>query len=68
MTKEKLTKQLEMLHKDLSSADKRAKKISKECGLPDNDLISYAMEQTKLVLEYIESIKEKDNEPSEAKD
>lgn len=58
MTKEKLTKQLEMLHRDLSSADKRAKKISKECGLPDNELIQYAMEQTKQVLIYIDSLKE----------
>jgi uncharacterized protein YpmB len=63
MDKQKLTRQLEMLHRDLSSADKRAKKISKECGLPDNELIEFAMEQTKLVLEYIESLKgEKDNE------
>lgn len=60
MTREKLTKQLQMLHRDLSSADKRAKKISKECGLPDNDLIQFAMEQTKEVLNYIESIKEKE--------
>ena len=67
MDKGKLEKQLQMLHKDLNSANKRAKKISKECGLPDNDLISYAMEQTKLVLGYIESLKEKDNEPSETK-
>jgi len=61
MDKLKLTKQLEMLHRDLSSADKRAKKISKECGLPDNELIQYAMEQTKEVLAYIESLKEKDS-------
>lgn len=57
MDKQKLTKQLEMLHKDLSSADKRCKRISKECGLPDNELIQYAMEQTKDILEYIDSLK-----------
>lgn len=56
--KEKLTKQLEMLHRDLSSADKRAKKISKECGLPDNEIISWAMQETQKVLEYIESLKD----------
>lgn len=58
MTHDKLTKQLEMLHRDLSSANKRARKISKECGLPDNELIHYAMEQTKEVLFYIDSLKE----------
>lgn len=57
--KEKLTKQLEMLHRDLSSANKRAKKISKECGLPDNELISWAMQETQKVLDYIESLKDK---------
>lgn len=61
MDKLKLTKQLEMLHRDLSSADKRAKKISKECGLPDNELISWAMQETQKVLDYIESLKEGDN-------
>ena len=61
MTRDKLTKQLEMLHRDLSSADKRAKKISKECGLPDNELISWAMQETQKVLQYIESLKEKEN-------
>lgn len=58
MTKEKLTKQLELMHKDLCSANKRSKRISKECGIEDNHLIKYAMEQTKEVLEYIESLKE----------
>lgn len=57
MTPEKLTKQLELLHKELSSCDKRCKKISKACGLPDNELIQYAMEQTKDILEYIDSLK-----------
>lgn len=58
MTKAGLEKQINMLLKDLSSADKRCKRISKECGLPDNELIQYAAEQTKEVLEYIESLKE----------
>lgn len=57
MTKTQITKQLEMLHRDLSSADKRAKKISKECGLPDNELINWAMQETEKVLQYIESLK-----------
>lgn len=64
MNKTQLTKQLEMLHRDLSSADKRAKKISKECGLPDNELIQYTMEQTKQVLEYIESLKDSKDLPN----
>lgn len=58
MDKQKLTKQLELLHKDLISADKRCKRISKECGLPDNELIQYAMEQTREILNYIESLKD----------
>ena len=57
MEQDKLKKQLEMLFKDLSSANKRCKKISKTCGLEDNHLIEYAMEQTKLVLDYIENLK-----------
>lgn len=57
MDKQKLIKQLGMLHKDLFSADKRCKRISKECGLPDNELIQYAMEQTKDILDYIDSLK-----------
>lgn len=57
MTKTQIIKQLEMLHRDLSSADKRAKKISKECGLPDNELINWAMQETEKVLQYIESLK-----------
>ncbi len=60
MTPEKLTKQLELLHRELSSCDKRCKRISKACGIEPNELISYAMEQTKQVLEYIESLKEKE--------
>jgi hypothetical protein len=58
LNKIQLEKNLTLLLKDLSSADKRCKKISKACGLEDNHLIEYAMEQTKLVLDYIESLKE----------
>jgi len=58
VTKVQLEKQINMLLKDLSSADKRCKKISKACGIEDFELISYATEQTRLVLEYIESLKE----------
>ena len=64
MEQEKLKKQLEMLFKDLSSADKRCKKISKACGLEDNHLIEYAMEQTKEVLNYIESLKDSKETPT----
>jgi len=62
VNKEQLTRQLELLHKDLGKCSKRCKKISKACGLEDNHLIEYAMEQTKLVLE---SIKEKENVSTE---
>lgn len=62
MKKIQLEKQMNMLLKDLNSADKRAKKISKECGLPDNELISWAMQETQKVLQYIESLKEKEND------
>lgn len=62
MDKLKLTKQLEMLHRDLSSANKRAKKISKAIGLEDNHLISWARKEAESVLEYIELLKEKENE------
>lgn len=49
-----------MLMRDLNSADKRCKKISKACGLPPNSLIEYAVEQTKDILDYIESLKGED--------
>lgn len=58
MNKQQLTKQIELLHKELSSADKRCKRISAACGIESNELISYAVEQTRQVLEYIESLKE----------
>lgn len=67
MNKEQLTKQLELLHKDLDKCNKRCKKISKACGLEDNHLIEFAMEQTKLVLQYIESLKGGTDEPSKTK-
>ena len=57
MTKKQLEKQLRLLHRELGACDKRCKKISKACGLEDNHLIEYAMEQTKLILDYIESLK-----------
>ena len=38
MTREKLTKQLELLHKELSSCDKRCRKISKAIGIEENEL------------------------------
>lgn len=65
MNKLQLEKNLALLLKDLSSADKRCKKISKACGLEDNHLIEYSMEQTKLVLQYIESLKGDADEPSQ---
>lgn len=67
MNKLQLEKNLTLLLKDLDKCNKRCKKISKACGLEDNHLIEYAMEQTKLVLEYIESLKGDSNESSKAK-
>ena len=64
MEQDKLKKQLERLFKDLSNADKRFKKISKACGLEDNHLIEFAMEQTKQVLNYIESLKDSKETPT----
>ena len=60
MTKIQLEKQMNMLLKDLEKCDKRCKKIAKGCGIENNELISFAMEQTKLVLDYIESLKGED--------
>lgn len=57
MTKLQLEKQMSLLLKDLTKVDSRCKKISKACGLEENTLIEYAMEETKKVLEYIESLK-----------
>lgn len=50
-----------MLLRDLNSADKRCRKISKAIGLEDNHLISWAMKEAESVLEYIEGLREKDN-------
>lgn len=62
MTKDKLTKELEFLKRDLDKCDRRCKRISKACDIPPNDLISFAVQQTQDVLEYIESLKEKEND------
>lgn len=62
MTKDKLVKELEFLKRDLDKCDRRCKRISKACGIESNELISWAVQQTKEVLRYIESLKEKGNE------
>lgn len=64
MTKDKLIRQVELLHSDLEKCNKRCKRISKACGLPDNELIQYAMGQTKEVLLYIESLKDSKETPN----
>lgn len=61
MTKDKLTKELEFLKRDLDKCDRRCKRIAKACDIPPNDLIAYAVQQTEEVLHYIESLKEKEN-------
>lgn len=57
-----LHKQLQLLQKDLERCDKRCQKISKVVGIENNHLFDYALEQTKLILEYIESLKEEEND------
>lgn len=64
MTKTQLEKNLTLLMKDLQKCDKRCRKISKACGLEENDLISYAVKQTEGVLLYIQELRQKENEPS----
>lgn len=61
MTKDKLTKELEFLKRDLDKCDRRCKRIAKACDIPPNDTISWAVQQTQDVLDYIESLKEKEN-------
>lgn len=61
MTKYKLVKELEFLKRDLDKCDRRCKRIAKACDIPPNDLISYAVQQTEEVLQYIQSLKEKEN-------
>ena len=61
MTKDKLTKELEFLKLDLDKCDRRCKRIAKACDVPPNDIISWAVQQTEEVLQYIESLKDKGN-------
>ena len=58
MNKAQLEKQMQMLHKELCSVDKRCKRIAKACDIPSNDIISWAVQQTEEVLQYIESLKQ----------
>lgn len=60
MNKQQLEKQMKMLHKELCSVDKRCKRIAKACDIPPNDLISFAVQQTQDVLDYIESLKQQE--------
>lgn len=60
MTKDKLVKELEFLKRDLDKCDRRCKRISKACGIESNELISWAVQQTKEVLLYIESLKQQE--------
>lgn len=62
MNKVQLEKNLNLLMKDLQKCDKRCKRISKACGLEENDLISYAVKQTEDVLKYIQELRDKENE------
>lgn len=60
MTKDKLTKELEFLKRDLDKCDRRCKRIVKACDIPPNDIISWAVQQTEEVLQYIESLKQQE--------
>lgn len=62
MNKIQLEKNLTLLMKDLQKCDRRCKRISKACGLEENDLISYAVKQTEDVLKYIQELRDKENE------
>ena len=61
MNKAQLEKQMQLLHKELCSVDKRCKRIAKACGIPPNDLISFTVQQTQDVLDYIQELKEKED-------
>lgn len=61
MTKDKLVKELEFLKRDLDKCDRRCKRIAKACDIPPNDTISWAVQQTQDVLDYIQKLKEKEN-------
>lgn len=65
MNKVQLEKNLNLLMKDLQKCDKRCKRISKACGLEENDLISYAVTQTEDVLKYIQELRDKENVSTE---
>jgi len=60
VNKQQLEKQMQLLHKELCSVDKRCKRIAKACDIPPNDLIAYAVQQTQAVLDYIESLKQQE--------
>lgn len=62
MTKEKLEQQLQLLKKDLNRCNNRCNKIAKQLDIEPNHLIQYAMEQTEAVLEYIKTLKDKEND------
>ena len=62
MNKEKLTQQLELLHSDLKRCNNRCNRIAKQLDIEPNHLILYAMEQTEAVLEYIKTLKDKEND------
>lgn len=60
MNKAQLEKQMQLLHKELCSVDKRCKRIAEACDIPPNDLINFAVQQTEEVLQYIESLKQQE--------
>lgn len=59
MTKNQIEKSLKILLRDLEKCDLRCQKISEVVGVESNEIINYAVEQTRQVLQYIESLKEK---------
>lgn len=61
MTKNQIEKSLNILLRDLEKCSKRCDKISEAVGVEGNDVIAYAVEQTRQVLDYIESLKDKTN-------
>lgn len=57
MTPKQLEKSLNILLRDLEKCEARCQKISEVVGIENNEIIVYAVEQTRQVLEYIESLK-----------
>lgn len=57
MTPKQLEKSLNILLRDLEKCEARCEKISETIGIENNEIIAYAVDQTREVLAYIESLR-----------